>query len=311
MKHIILLNGGLGNQLFQIAALFAGGVDHEVGYESALGLDKHSSFMGASLGEMQFPKDLEDVRQQNFIWAKRRLANFLLKNDNIRAADYMKIPNYVVKIALSALIYVEVGIKYVIITESTMDAYINNPNKNYFLIGYFQTSRWIHAKEVENQFRDVDFRISEDAKSYAIALQNRRTLGLHFRIGDYVITSDAYGVLPNSYYLEALKKIKLDTEKKVLFSDSVSEASDRLLNELKVHHEVAPATFTAAETLYLMTACQSLVIANSSLSWWGAKIGSLKGVTKEVVAPNPWFRFLATEKDLIEDNWRTVKPWNH
>jgi hypothetical protein len=157
----------------------------------------------------------------------------------------------------------------------------------------------------------MNFRVSVDVRNYAEDLKNQKTLGLHFRIGDYVVDSDMYGVLPNSYYFESLRAINLKPERTILFSDSALEASSRLLHELKVDHEVAPPNFTATETMYLMTVCHSLVIANSSLSWWGAKIGSLKGATKEVIAPNPWFRLLATEIDLIDDNWRTVKPWNH
>jgi hypothetical protein len=310
MKHVVLLNGGLGNQLFQIAALFAGGTDHELGFESTLGFDKHASFMGETLGGLKFPTELTEVRQRYFIRVKRRLANFLLKNDNIRAANYMQIPNQIVRLMLSLLLYLEERVNYKVISESTMDAYLKNPAKNYFLIGYFQSSRWANMKPVEYQFRNVDFRVSVDAQIYAADLRIKKTLGVHFRIGDYVIDSDAYGVLPNSYYLKALRGINLEPGKTILFSDSSLEASNRLLHEINVRHEVVPQNFTAPEILFLMTTCHSLVIANSSLSWWGAKIGSLKGVTKEVLAPNPWFRLLATEEDLIDDTWRTVKPWD-
>jgi hypothetical protein len=310
MKHVVLLNGGLGNQLFQIAALFAGGTEHELGFESTLGFDKHASFMGESLSGIEFPKGLAEVRQKNLIWVKSHLANFLLKNDTIRASSHLQLPNYIIKLMLSLLIYLEDGVKYKIITESTMDHYVEFPDRNYFLIGYFQSSRWIHMEPAEDQFRNIDFKLSVEAQRYADALQSKKILGLHFRIGDYVVDSDMYGVLPNSYYLEALRRIILNPDKTVLFSDSILEASNRLLHDIKVRHEVAPPNFTATETLFLMTTCHSLVIANSSLSWWGAKIGFLKGATKEVVAPNPWFRLLATEKDLIDDNWRTVKPWN-
>ena len=279
-------------------------------FESALGFDKHASFMGESLGSVYFPKGVAEMRQKNLVWVKCRLANFLLKHDKFSVSDLMQVPNSVARQILSLLIYVEEGVKYEIVTESTINSYLENPDKNYFLIGYFQSSRWTQMKQVEDQFRNMDFKVSIDARKYAKDLKNQKTLGLHFRIGDYVVDSDMYGVLPNSYYFEALRAIKLNPERTILFSDSTLEASNRLLNDLEVRHEVAPPTFTATETMYLMSACHSLVIANSSLSWWGAKIGSLKGDTKEVIAPNPWFRLLATEIDLIDDNWRTVKPWN-
>ena len=45
--------------------------------------------------------------------------------------------------------------------------------------------------------------------------------------------------------------------------------------------------------LALMSGCQHFLIANSSLSWWGAWLGERAG--KRVIAPNQWF--LTADKD--------------
>lgn len=55
--------------------------------------------------------------------------------------------------------------------------------------------------------------------------------------------------------------------------------------------------------LVLMAACHHFLIANSSLSWWGAWLGNHVG--KKVIAPEHWF--LTAEKDtrdLLPDSWQ-------
>ena len=54
--------------------------------------------------------------------------------------------------------------------------------------------------------------------------------------------------------------------------------------------------------LMLMASCKHFVIANSSLSWWGAWLGIFK--QKQVIAPKKWF--LSPEKDtrdLLPSSW--------
>ncbi|MCI1026053.1 alpha-1,2-fucosyltransferase, partial [Pseudomonas putida] len=57
--------------------------------------------------------------------------------------------------------------------------------------------------------------------------------------------------------------------------------------------------------LWLMATCKRFVIANSSLSWWGAWLSDAQ--SKIVVAPRKWF---ADDKldttDLIPQDWLRV-----
>ena len=309
-RHLALLNGGLGNQLFQISALFAGGKGHQLGVEVSLGFDKHATYMGESLSGILFPSELIQVRQKRLLLIKKLLSNYLLAHGPAPTKRSRRILKFVTKQALSSLLYFEDKTKYIIITEADITKYLSTPNENYFLIGYFQTSRWFKESFAREQFKEIEFRVSPEVASFASRILKQGVKGLHFRIGDYVMEKDPYGVLPNDYYAAALLELKLKTGGAVLFSDTPNEASLRLHIDLNLVHELPPITRNAAETLYLMSHCKSLIIANSSLSWFAAQIGALKGVTKEVVAPSPWFRLLSVENDLLEDNWRTVNPWH-
>ena len=55
--------------------------------------------------------------------------------------------------------------------------------------------------------------------------------------------------------------------------------------------------------LCLMSMCRGAIIANSSLSWWGAW---LQGETGKVIAPKPWFGPAVSHyimDDLIPNQW--------
>jgi hypothetical protein len=58
--------------------------------------------------------------------------------------------------------------------------------------------------------------------------------------------------------------------------------------------------------LCLMSLCSGAIIANSSLSWWGAWLQNDKG---KVVAPDPWFGPAYAHynmKDMIPQRWMKI-----
>ena len=67
----------------------------------------------------------------------------------------------------------------------------------------------------------------------------------------------------------------------------------------------SPAEMDAKEDLRLMSACNHNIIANSSMSWWGAWLNPDKG--KQVIGPKRWYpekKFDALE--IIPDDWIKV-----
>jgi hypothetical protein len=62
-----------------------------------------------------------------------------------------------------------------------------------------------------------------------------------------------------------------------------------------------------------MAHCRHHIVANSSLSWWGAWLGGGEGAI--VVAPMPWYSQAPRARDLIPDHWirldrRTGAAWS-
>jgi hypothetical protein len=131
---------------------------------------------------------------------------------------------------------------------------------------------------------------------------------VHFRIGDYA-NEPQLGILPDSYYEVALSALGQNVEHLLLFSDTPSLATERAKFLTKANLTTCPGSFSAPETLVVMRSCKNFVIANSSMSWWGAFLGHADSQLGQVVCPDPWFFDLKTESALTPQTWTKVTSW--
>jgi hypothetical protein len=130
------------------------------------------------------------------------------------------------------------------------------------------------------------------------------TVGLHVRMGDYKSeeTKKVMGLLPESYYDEALKVI-LEAERTNLHVFLFSDEPDEAMKHLGVTKHKRLTTvrgMTDIEDLWLMACCRHLILSNSSFSWLAA-YGNLRGGVK--VAPKNWFANGQSSEDMCLPNW--------
>lgn len=142
-------------------------------------------------------------------------------------------------------------------------------------------------------------------KSLHEKITSEKAIGIHVRRGDYLSLTDSFGILGECYYRDALKmaQVKNPDKNVYVFSDDIKYAQD-LFPGSNFNFVIAPIDSIAAESMFLMSACSSLIIANSTFSWWSAALGNKE---KDVYAPQKWFRSLEDPKDLIPENWTRVK----
>jgi hypothetical protein len=144
---------------------------------------------------------------------------------------------------------------------------------------------------------------------------------VHIRRGDYVATPDYHPTLPIEYYEQALTQF--DPSLPVLvFSDSLDWVKEQKLfdddrfliseNHVKYPNRIQLGDGSIQQSLVpywdlcLMSMCKGAIIANSSMSWWGAWLQNGAG---KVIAPNLWFGSAYSHyimDDLIPETWEKI-----
>jgi hypothetical protein len=118
------------------------------------------------------------------------------------------------------------------------------------------------------------------------------SIGIHIRRGDYASNRKAlsfHGLCSLEYYNQAIALLteKLHSPELFIFSDEPDWAEKNLITDFPVtvmRHNINREW----EDLRLMKACKHQIIANSSFSWWAAWLNTNPG--KTVIAPENWFR---------------------
>jgi hypothetical protein len=188
------------------------------------------------------------------------------------------------------------------------DAGVRSRRAPVYLYGYFQSEKYFAG------CRDVifgDFQVTTPPRPAAQKLLDRieasDAICLHVRRGDYVTDPSAnafHGLCPPDYYRRGLDDVvrHLSRPECFVFSDDPHWVRENLKLSVPMTVVDIHGPGEAHEDLRLMAACHSYVIANSTLSWWGAWLGRRPG--KRVVAPRQWFRSGSRDaSDLVPDHW--------
>lgn len=193
---------------------------------------------------------------------------------------------------------------------------------NVSLHGFFQSEKYFeHIKdEIKKEYTFHDEHLLP-CKEMMEEFNGQEPIMLHVRRGDpnlvdprgfkwsYTQCGDQHPVQTLDYYERALEKFN-DNQPVIVFSDSpdwVKEqeffSSDRFLISEPVS-KYADGSYTPYTDLCLMSLCSHAIIANSSMSWWGAWL--INNPSKKVVAPKKWFGPAYANKntkDLYCSNW--------
>lgn len=116
---------------------------------------------------------------------------------------------------------------------------------------------------------------------------------IHVRRGDYLTSDTTYGLLGSSHY----KRFINNELPLVVGTDDVNSAAP-LIAELNPNFVFSPSDSTAWQALKMMSMADSLVLANSTLSWWGGFLASNRG--KTVYSPSPFYKDDAKNDDVMQ-----------
>jgi len=270
------LKGGLGNQLFIIAAALeqARRLDTDLILVPAFKkVDKHAQF---HFHKKSLPQGVHYFPTLELIYKPYRIQSFLRGH---------------------------------IFKESSNDfeQSIFEVRNQTLLVGYFQSHRYfpnVFSEILEMIKKESNYRGLEE-----IAERNELKLatGLHVRMGDYLTEANqkTIGALSNEYYKSALRwnRNNLITSRTIhLFSDFPGRAyARRLTHGLRVESELD--TFSS---LIRLSSCGSLIISNSTFSLWAAYFAN--NHSADIITPNKWFASDAKKiDDIYLTNWKQIE----
>ena len=186
---------------------------------------------------------------------------------------------------------------------------------------YFTTEKYFaNIKDVIRKDFTFKKEILEPCKEIVDELEN--PIFMHVRRGDYVVNPSAHPMCPISYYEKALELFD-ENSPVLVFSDSIEWCKEQeffqgdrfMLSEYDEKYSQTADTLLGRQNtlipyfdLCLMTLCNGGIIANSTMSWWGAWL--MENKTQPIVAPKPWFGTHYNDynmNDLLPDGWVEVE----
>ena len=305
MTTRIYLSGGLGNQLFQLAAALFVADGERVVLEARYSHTRKNKDGNPDICGFKLPGNVS-VSQVDSNQLVRRSLNFGIRiGAKGNSVFLIKILEYVISFLIFVIehqrlkVFINRGLGY--------DPRIRKLSRNVFLVGYFQTYQLVDKFEVRTLMQELC--LAEGFTTEDLYLDSETQIYLHLRLGDYLEAS-AFGIPTVDYYRQAISELRLFREdlRLVVFSDEPINAKDYLRELLSEEDLVLPpSSYSSAEVMQSFRSGRFYVIGNSSFSWWGAYL-SLNEQSR-VTAPEPWFLKTTTPFNLLPPSWVKLRSF--
>lgn len=309
---LVSLAGGLGNQMFQLAAGIALSNGKKVELEGAVAYPRRNYLNVPEIQSFQLPQNVFMRADKKPTWLINKTANLFLRMSasRVKFHDFpgYRLINFMGTLVASAFFR---EVRKVRASTDLGDSNLNLPKGGTYLIGLFQSFRWAQTPEVEEKM--MGLRIlspSDELRELEKASQTERPLIVHVRLGDYLAEVD-FGIPSVEYYRSAISQaLESNLYGAIwLFSNDLPGALEHIPKNLLLPiRTIGDIGKTSAESLEAMRFGNGYVIANSTFSWWGAFLSYNKGAN--VFYPDPWFKSTHAPKNLIPPNWISVQAWN-
>lgn len=270
--RIVNIFGGLGNQMFQYALIKA----LEARFHEPVMADIHL-FQGYSRHngleiERVFPIKLQLASKSDI----KKLAFYAPSYDTHKLLKWLHIKKKsTIQEILSKPYHQDVFRE----TSTYYDGYWQDPF-------YFEgiDNLIIECFQFKNELNSQNNNLCKD-----LHIQN--SIGVHVRRGDYLKKARYRGVCDVEYYKQAFRLVqqRIDHPHYYLFSNDIAWCKDNLIPLLGGNEYTFVDWNNGADSyidMQLMSHCKSLIIANSSFSWWAAYLNKTADL---IIAPQIWF----------------------
>ena len=263
MLRIVIMRGGLGNQMFTYAFYTMLRQKFRLSiilYESAHCFNAHNGF---ELPDV-FPK-VENKRTYKFYHRLQKCYT-----------------QYVTRFLFRR-----------VIECNAVDYYYNLKEIKFpFLVyeGYWQSESYFSQirNKIIQLFQFDEKKLSEKSKAISLDISNENSISIHVRRGDYLQNEELGNICSLQYYQTAINiiKQKIRNPRFYLFTDDRKWVIDnfKFVEYILIDWNLKQESW---QDMYLMTKCRHNIIANSSFSWWGAWLN--QNPNKIIISPQKWF----------------------
>lgn len=294
MKIFIHAQGGLGNQLFQYAC------------GRSLARKMNADLV---IDDGWYKKTHEGVTPRDFMLRDLNVKTAFITMDSFpkKSHGLMALINKI--FPRGQLVHEE---KFHFKYDQNLDKISYLKEKSVYLNGYWQSFRYFEKirQNLESELRPLIVAPSY-YQNILSQIQKSHSAMLHIRRGDYILSKSAskiHGFLGLDYYQRAMDYL-LGTNQNTqffIFSDDMDWAKENLPHKSKcVFISPLPLTISPIYELELMKACKVHVIANSSLSWWGAWLK--EQIDYPTICPKSWTNSHKLDlNDLLPNTWLRI-----
>jgi hypothetical protein len=303
----LVLAGGLGNQLFQIACAKSIAKDEDVGVIVNLLNPRLNSHNLPEVSEFDLPDNFKLIYLSRNLYLLRKFSSLVLRT-SIKQADSssMSLPLWFFKQVLKLLLSIS-GMRITDIATSDNVGYSKiKTGSGTLLLGYFQSYLWSEKEGTFDFMKKISIPMEtfHSYHDYQELAEESEPIVVHIRLGDYLLEKN-FGVPSKSYFRDAVSQFMEANQNRAiwLFSDNLNEAKvfldPRYESKVRTFPELQNSTY---KTFQVMKLGSDFVIANSTFSWWAAYLNT--GQNPTIVCPKPWFRSQVEPKSIIPPTWR-------
>ncbi len=288
----VLIQGGLGNQMFQYAA--SKWLSYKIGHEVHLDLSLMRAYR------------THDYALDKYI-ESAPLLDFRINNKILRIL-YLKIYLTIMRLFGRLIAYDNPSSGPELLLQSL------ESRRSFVIAGYFQNLAFL--SEIKDDLKSLFIPQCEisiaDWELINTIRNDPHAVCIHIRRGDYASnmrSHNKHGICPPSYYYSALKSLRrlldLGSEKQMnlyIFSDEIDSTKDSFVEFSNVVYVSNYERHVVVEH-YIMRSFANYIVANSTYSWWAAFLSERP---INVMYPVAWFGDKSESPCIFPDAWHGI-----
>lgn len=288
-KSVLVLQGGIGNQLFQINTFLKSNPEYLLIIQSNRSLEKFS-WESSLIPSTTRVRQAKHFQQRIGRFVGRYILHLNFKPTFFERHVIATRLIYVILQIIVSIVYKK-WLKFIIDSESE----IFFQSSNYFMCGYFHNQEIpvdLHSRSI------VPFGLeSDEFRCYVELIKIEKPICVHIRRGDYLVNSQ-FRILDADYYNKSLAILngQIGAKNIWVFSDSIDEA-----RKIMSVHSSYNITYVSSvgtsdfESLELMRHARAFIIANSTFSVWSALLAY--DSKPPTIIPADWFNHPSLKSD--------------